>query len=162
MQEELHTGVVEKKFKYLIIIINKILARQKGIWNAVRWSVCQLSFRSSTEIHPCHLLVGSPFPTPHEFYMASHFFPPHFALNLALDHPPLDPRALLLYPKNLSWGCWYLTWEVQELQSALSCSNFFSLAKPGGKVLLPSLLDNKHSSSTGHTNYLLLSVKTLK
>lgn len=31
MQEELHTGVVEKKFKYLIIIINKILARQKGI-----------------------------------------------------------------------------------------------------------------------------------
>lgn len=31
MQEELHTGVVQKKFKYLVIIINKTVARQKCI-----------------------------------------------------------------------------------------------------------------------------------
>lgn len=30
MQEQLHTGVVKKKFKYLVIIINEILAMQNA------------------------------------------------------------------------------------------------------------------------------------
>ena len=65
MREELRKVEVQKKFKYFVIIINEISAKQKGTQTAVRWE-CLLAISSGapgTGIHPCHLL--SDLPTPH-------------------------------------------------------------------------------------------------
>lgn len=87
---------------------------------------------------------------------------PYVSLSLTLAHSLLDPWVLLWYPRISAQDLLVSNIRGSGAPVSFQLQSFFLLCKAWRDGTFPSLLNSKHSPSSGQTNYFLLFVKTLK